>query len=188
MKRSLLVLVAILTVAALVFGTAQAKVKLSAGWDVGLNISTLTSDAPNFDQGKKSRNGLMFGGLINFGFSDYISLQPEVRYSMKGSKFEYNAQDQNGNLIAVKETDKIDYMEIPIYFKLSIPTGTLFTPDFMLGPVMGIKLSSKYELKWVGGSSKGTIDNLKKSRLRVGFRRWGKVCSWSRGCLLQHLI
>lgn len=176
MKKSLGITVALL-VAALILPPAHAKVRISAGGQFGLNVSTLTSDAPNFDQGKKSRNGIMFGGLINFGFSDYISLQPEVRYSMKGARFDYDAQDQYGNVVAVKETDKIDYMEIPVYFKFSIPTGTLFTPDFFFGPVMGIKLSGKYEVKWAGGSEKGTIENLKSLDFGLGFGAGGRFAA-----------
>jgi hypothetical protein len=171
MKKLMVVTAVLLLAAAFCLPSAQAKVKFGAGGEFGLNIATWTSDIQNFDQGKKSRVGLLFGGVVSIAFNDWIGLQPGVRYSMKGAGFDYQAQGV-GN---VSEKDKMDYMEIPLYFRFSIPTGSIFTPNFLFGPVLGIKLGAKYKATWNGGAQSGTIPNTKSLDFGLGFGGGGRL-------------
>lgn len=141
MRKTLIITLALLLTASFML-PAQARVKLSAGPALGLNIATQTGDAPNFDQYKKSRTALNFGGVFSIAFDKYIALQPEVHISMKGAKWEVTQGTQFEKL-----TDKYSYLEIPVFVRGSFPTGTLFTPDLFLGPVLGVKLSAKEDYK-----------------------------------------
>ncbi|MCX6640975.1 MAG: porin family protein [bacterium] len=140
MKKTALVLV-ILLVVALIVPSAHAKMKIGLGGNVGLNISTMVSDAQGFDTNKKSRNGFVLGGVAEFHFSDFISLQPEMRYAMKGLRQEVSDQG-----FYYKAKYNYDYLEIPVYLKVTIPTGIAFGPHAFAGPVVGIKLSSNYDV------------------------------------------
>ena len=176
MKKLLLLIAVLLLAGAFSLLCAQTQVKISAGGGIGLNVSTMVSDDEDFDTDKKSRNGLMIGGVINFGFNEYVSLQPELRYSMKGVKHQGRddmiiGYDYFGNPVVdevtYKITNNVDYLEIPIHLKVSIPTGTLFTPDFFAGPVVGIKIGNS--TKWtVDGENVDDVEDAKIKTLDIG--------------------
>jgi hypothetical protein len=169
MKKLLVVSAVLLLTAAFCLPAAQARVKIGAGGEFGLNIASM-SVGPQDIQGKKSRTGVMFGGIVCFAFNDWVALQPGVRYSMKGVG--QDTQDQNNQNVSI--TDKFDYFEIPVYFRFSIPTGTLFTPNFVFGPVLGIMLSHKYTYSDVNQSLSGSIPNTKALDFGLGFGGGGR--------------
>jgi hypothetical protein len=142
MRHLLVISFALLMVVALTSSAVLAKVTFSAGPEIGLNFATQAGDDPNWDQDKKGRTGFLFGGVFNIAFAEYIALQPEVRISMKGARWEAS---QGGQFYEL--TDKFTYLEIPVFVRGSIPTGTLFTPDLFLGPILGIEMSAKEDLK-----------------------------------------
>jgi hypothetical protein len=175
MKKLLVVSAVLLLAAALYLAPAQARVQVGAGGEFGLNISTAVASPTDF-QDKKSRNGIMFGGILNLSFSNWISLQPELRYSMKGMNQE--GVDAQNNNTAYKWTHAADYLELPIYFKLSIPTGTLFTPHFMFGPVLGIKVSNSSKLTYGGQNiqlAPQYQDKVKSMDFGLGFGGGGRI-------------
>ena len=51
----------------------------------GLNISNLDF-TPDADFQNLHRNGFFFGGFVDYGFSESISLQVELQYSAEGGK------------------------------------------------------------------------------------------------------
>jgi opacity protein-like surface antigen len=93
---------------ALVLGIgATAQVKF--GVKAGLNLSSLSdvkaSAQGNSDDFLKSDGmtvGFHAGGFVNFSFGQYIGLQPELLFSMQGSKIDGDA------------TATLDYINIPV--------------------------------------------------------------------------
>lgn len=169
MKKILVAAAVLLLVAAFALPSAQARMKIGAGGEFGLNIATMAV-GPSDIQGKTSRTGVEFGGVIAFSFDDWTGLQSGLRYSMKGVG--QNTTDQNNQSVSI--TDNFDYLELPIYFRFSIPTGTLFTPNFLFGPVLGIMLSHTYSYTDPNQSLSGTISNTNALDFGLGFGGGGR--------------
>ncbi len=111
--------------------------------------------AYDVDVSKKMRIGAAFGGFIEYSINDNFAIQPEFLYTMKGVKGEFEEEDPyTGETVKVKGTIKLNYLEIPVLAKLSIPTQGSIKPVFLLGPALALKLSAKTK-----GEAKGeTID------------------------------
>ncbi|RAU81465.1 porin family protein [Pontibacter arcticus] len=128
MKKSLfLVLFAFLTTVA-----AQAQMAAPTfGVRVGANYSGFSGDDVNDDM---ERQFGFHGGLTaNFPLTDdgFLSLQPEVLYSMKGSKFEFN----NGDF-----KTKLSYIDVPVLARIN--AGPLY---FEGGPQFSYRIGGEQE-------------------------------------------
>ncbi|MBZ0201729.1 MAG: PorT family protein [Ignavibacteria bacterium] len=120
--------------------TAYSQPKISLGPEFGINIANVTS-TPDF--ASNSRTGFIFGVNLDMRFGQYISVQPGLRFTMKG----YSVSDANGS-----GTAKANYFEIPILLKANFPL-TEVRPYVMGGPVIGINMSSNSEYTPTGGTS-----------------------------------
>ncbi|MBO2012061.1 porin family protein [Hymenobacter negativus] len=96
------------------------------GVKAGASLSSLSGDNTG---DAKSTLGFVGGLAANFGFSDLISLQPELLYSMKGFKQESGSDKINSHL---------NYLDIPVLLKVN--ADGLF---FEAGPQIGFLLSQK---------------------------------------------
>ena len=85
----------------------------------GLNISNLDF-TPDADFDNMHRNGFAFGGFVDYGFTDAISLQVELQFSAEGAK----ADELNA-----------DYIQMPIMLRYKI--GDKFTIG--AGPMASLK-------------------------------------------------
>ena len=63
--------------------------------------------------------------------ASFFAFQPELFFSSKGQKFEHN-----GSTLIYK----LNYLELPVLFKLLIPTGGIVTPTVYVGPSFALKL------------------------------------------------
>ena len=69
-----------------------------------LNISNLDFDPdPTFTN--QHRNGFAFGGFVDFGFTDKVSLLTELQWSAEGGK---------------EETLRADYIKLPILLRIAL--------------------------------------------------------------------
>ncbi|MEZ4802710.1 MAG: porin family protein [Gelidibacter sp.] len=85
----------------------------------GLNITNLDFE-PDADFKNMHRNGFAFGGFVDYGFSESLSLQVELQYSAEGAK----ADDL-----------KADYIQMPIMLRYHF--GDKFTIG--VGPMASLK-------------------------------------------------
>jgi hypothetical protein len=92
--------------------------------------ASLTSFTGSDSDGTKNKFGFNGGVLANFGINDMFSIQPEVLYSMKGSKFD-GFSDARFNL---------NYIDVPVLVKVATGATGLF---FELGPQVGFLASAK---------------------------------------------
>jgi hypothetical protein len=97
----------------------------SIGPKAGLNISNYTGGDIESD----ALVGYHLGGIINYGFGNVFSIQPEVLFSTQGAKV-----DRNGN----KSDFKISYVNVPVMLKFKAKGG--FYVEF--GPQVGFRTSS----------------------------------------------
>lgn len=85
----------------------------------GLNVSNLDF-TPDADFQNVHRNGFAFGGFVDYGFSESLSVQVELQYSAEGGKAD--------NL-------KADYIQMPIMLRYHL--GDNFTIG--AGPMASLK-------------------------------------------------
>jgi hypothetical protein len=105
-----------------------------------------------------SRNGFAGGGFVFIPWNDYFGLRAELLYVTKGAVYEEDWMGAN-----LKTTLNLAYLEIPVLVRLSIPTGSRFTPVFFAGPVLGLKVKGDQEAEYRGKSTSEEIDGLKST-------------------------
>ncbi len=139
MKRSVLILF-VLLLAMAVTASAQIKFGLKAGvnladmsgdgWDVLATLEDVTID---------HKFSLGFGGgffaQIPIGQSGLL-LQPEALFVMKGSKVETSGT-------VVTEKAKLNYIEVPVLVKYSIPMQGKVSPNLFAGPYAAFNVGAK---------------------------------------------
>lgn len=136
-------------------------IELTGGLKIGANFANFYGEdlkelEEELGENFESRLGICIGGFITFNISEMFAIQPEVLYSMKGSKAE-------GTLFG--ETFKLQfnlsYLEIPVLVKLRIPTQGNVKPSLFVGPSLAIKLSGKGKMEYAGESEEEDIEELK---------------------------
>lgn len=118
-----------------VFNSSSFSQSIGLGLEGGINIGNI-SVTPDFSPG--TRTGFMVGGFADFGVSPVIAIRPGIRYISKGFT-------GTNNITGVSFTDRMNYMEIPLLLKVSIPLPRV-RPYFTAGPTLGIQLSASEEL------------------------------------------
>jgi len=83
---------------------------------------------------------------------------------MKGAKAEREILGET-----LKLTTKVNYLEIPVLAKLSIPTKGTVKPSLFVGPSLAIKLSSKAKWEYAGESEEEDIEELKSTDFGLVF-------------------
>jgi hypothetical protein len=110
---------------------AFAQLGISKGLIGGLNIASLSGSDVSSDA--KSLTGYAGGLFLEINIPGPLSIEPEVLYSMKGSKIAFN-----NNTI----TDNYTYVDIPVLLKYFLPIPMMRTYLYA-GPSYSILLSAK---------------------------------------------
>ncbi len=126
MKRLLVVL----TVLACFCGPALAG-GVTYGGKFGATLADWTGDVENNER----KLGFSGGLFLNYAFTEMVSVQPELLFTMKGTKHE---QLENTGY-------HLTYIEIPILAKLSLPTEAAFVPHAFAGPSIGFLMDATEE-------------------------------------------
>ncbi|UCD83809.1 MAG: outer membrane beta-barrel protein [Deltaproteobacteria bacterium] len=110
--------------------------------DIGENIEDFAGGEPKF------KPGICLGASVTYRINNIFAVQPEVLLTMKGTKMEF---DSNGSTDV--DTWALNYLEIPVLAKLSIPVWSN-RPHLFLGPALAIKLDAEREWEYEGNSGK----------------------------------
>jgi hypothetical protein len=122
---------------------SQAQIKF--GVKAGANFYKFSgSDADLGNASPKLKIGVAGGGLVNIPINEVFSVQPELLYSMEGSKYEESG---------VKLLYKTDYINLPVLFQYN---SSGFYGE--TGPQVGFLVSAKGES---GGNSEDIKDSFK---------------------------
>jgi hypothetical protein len=121
---------------------------IGKGVKVGLNMAKATGDDV---QDSKMLMGFAVGGYVTYAFNDMFAVQPELQFTMKGDKEEY---DVLGETQTVKT--KLSYIEIPVLAKVMLSGGEKIKPNFYIGPGIGFLMSAKAEDEDVKDNMKST--------------------------------
>ncbi len=147
LRRSLLVVVAVLFAASLAVPQASAQ-GIKLGVKGGVNLAKLGgSDAGSTE----SKAGFVAGGFVEFMLGNMFAIQPEVLYSQKGAK-----ESIGGDEVKLK----VDYVEVPLLLKLNIPIeGSKVHPSVYAGPAVAFKASCKLAADIGGVSASESCDD-----------------------------
>jgi len=112
MKRTLLLLAALILLFSFLSLNAQVKIGLQAG----VNLADVSLDPEETGSETGMRTGFIAGGIINYNLSPLLSLQAEPAYIQKGHSFDITGVT-NGTNIKVEGTFAADYIDIPVLLK-----------------------------------------------------------------------
>ncbi len=168
MKRLIITIFAIVVVFTLSSASVSAQ-GLTGGFKGGMNIANLHGkDVKELEEEMGvdlvSKMGFCAGGFITYNINDMFAIQPELLFTMKGVKAEEEVLGET-----VKVTMKVNYLEIPVLAKLSIPTPGNVRPSLFVGPSLAIKLSSKLKIEYAGESEEEDIEELKSTDFGLVF-------------------
>lgn len=99
--------------------------------------------------------GANVGAFMNYRVHEMFVVQPEVFYAMKGWKLDVEGADA----ISVK----MDYVDIDVLAKLTVPMEGNFKPNVFVGPYLGINVAASLEV----GDESADIDNAKSTDFGV---------------------
>lgn len=110
----------------------------SFGPKAGINVSNYSGGNINSD----ARIGYHFGGLLNFGFGNAFSIQPEVLFSTQGAKVEQ---------LDEKRDFKVSYLNVPVMLKIRLNNGFYIEA----GPQAGFRMSENLPDQTIENFAKG---------------------------------
>ena len=104
---------------------------VSFGPKIGYSSTTFKgNDVPD---GTDPLNNFVGGVFFKYSPAGIFAFQPEILYHKKG------AMDMdNGNGVKIN----VDYLEVPLLFKLQIPAGETFYPNIYVGPYGAFELNN----------------------------------------------
>jgi hypothetical protein len=142
------------TILALALLSISSYGQINFGVKAGLNVTTIGQNFDDDDLEMETRPRLLFtlGGLADISFSDMISLQPGLNFSLKG--FGVDVKDEYD---ADKGYDRytVGYLEIPINVALKFGGFQAFA-----GPYIGVGLfgKNKWDVSGDGWDDSGDAD------------------------------
>ncbi|MFN3596138.1 MAG: porin family protein [Rubricoccaceae bacterium] len=141
----------LLFAAALAFAAAPAaQAQATIGLKGGLNTSWFSgNDSDNTDP----RLGAQAGLMARFNVNPAFALQAEALYSQKGITAESNTPFGN-----IDGTVALDYLEIPVLARVSVPASPLLDVGIAAGPSIGIPVRTRASLASGAGSTTSDID------------------------------
>ncbi|MGL5274513.1 Outer membrane protein beta-barrel domain-containing protein [Myroides marinus] len=132
------IILSALVLCAFSFNANAQKPELKLGAKAGLNVSSISGDGDS-----SSRTGFNVGVVAEYFVTEKFSIQPEILYSAQGAKYEFTEIINTGvgipQRFTVKETMKLDYINVPIMAKYYVFDGL----NVQAGPQIGFLASAK---------------------------------------------
>lgn len=111
----------------------------------GVNFTDVSSirvvDIP-LDYYFGTKTGLIIGAFYRFDLGKRFAIQPEVYYSMKGTKASGEETIIN-MLLSYDIRVKLSYLEIPVLIKYKVPAKGKIKPTIFVGPFLGFIWDAK---------------------------------------------
>lgn len=141
----------IAAVAVLGMNSADAQVKF--GVKAGPQLTNIVGD--DFED-SEMKFGFNVGGYANIRFSEAFAFQPELLYSMQGTKYsDSETETILGEEVTYDYDSKVNlsYIQIPLMMKWYAYDGL----NFEFGPQVGFNVAAKYDTEQTITTSEGSI-------------------------------
>lgn len=125
---------------------------------IGVNSSDVDTDIPVNAEFSR-RVGIGIGWLFDFNLGDFVAVSLQSIYLQKGVKLEVNDVNYGSGRFDVE----LDYLEIPVFFKIAFGTIKVTHAYLLVGPNIGINLRSNAEVNSQGSSADLDINQVIKS-------------------------
>ncbi|WP_286857955.1 MULTISPECIES: porin family protein [Sphingobacterium] len=148
MKRKLL------SIAAALCFIAGAKAQTSYGIKAGANFAKMKESAQGFSYTSDAATSFYVAGYADIPLANSFSIQPGISLQGKGSKISLTKMAELAGISGVSGSVKQDlmYIEIPVNFVYSIPTGNSGNVFFGAGPYAGFGIHAKVKADNISGS------------------------------------
>lgn len=114
----------------------------------------------------KGRTGFDLGAGLSYTQNGVVGGALEARYVQRGGKWEL--KETSGTGTSVTTTMKLDYLEIPLLLQVTPQTEGKIRPMVVIGPVLGFRTSSKFDVEANDGSGSVDIGDGMKSTYFAG--------------------
>ncbi len=152
MKRSLPG-ITVMALALALLAPTSAQAGMALGVKGGLSLSQVQADPLNTD----NRTGFVGGVYASFDVAPMLGIQPELLFVRKGAKlFSSDVSIGPIHIGEVASTLDVDYVEIPLLLRLSLPTPDPLGLRLLAGPVVSMKSSEKLSVSGLVDFSQGT--------------------------------
>ena len=118
-----------------------AAAQTTFGVRAGLNVADVSNTFEDFDDfgvDAQPRLGFVGGVFAEVPLSPSFAVRPEVLYSQKGARADFN--DSDGDLAL-----KIDYLEIPVLARFGVPVSPTLGLGLLVGPAVAFKLNESID-------------------------------------------
>ena len=166
MKKILVVCGVLFSFLTLIVSPAQAIQITAKGVKGGLALTNMSGDDIEDNDAKI---GFALGGFLTFNISGDFSVQPELLFVQKGTKW------SDGDAKAVF---RLTYLEIPILAKYSFAVGTNMKASVFAGPALALKVGATTYVEVGGESITEDLDEAKGMDLGLAF---GAGMEWPLG-------
>ncbi|MDI6698005.1 MAG: porin family protein [Candidatus Saccharicenans sp.] len=149
-KKPIAIFTAILIILFLTAGHLAALAPNTVGFKMGYTHNQLRGKETGADLTIKkiATNGLAIGLVANFNINSWLYFQPEFLYFQKGGKYDVQVPlpvSIPGFQVNVIDTRSLEYLEIPLLLKVSLPVKFPVQPTFLTGISFGLKLRGNLE-------------------------------------------
>lgn len=140
---------------------ASTKGEIQLGFKAGGRLSTFTG-TDTWSSGMRRTFSAGFFG--NYSLGSQISIQLEINYAAKGS-----IEDVLVGNTLLKGKIKVDYIEIPVLFRLAYSRQSSVVPRIFLGPAIGILIKEEGVVKYEGRDLAWVLQNTRSLDLGIAF-------------------
>jgi hypothetical protein len=115
--------------------STSAWAQVGGGIKVGVNLATLSGfNDPTTSQ----RVGVVGGVFLTFGLAPMVAFEPEVLFSMQGSKLHFAT---SGTIVSSDVTAKLDYVQVPLLLRIGNSGKAGASLYAVAGPTFGFLAS-----------------------------------------------
>ena len=132
---------------------------------------------------KKMRSGYDVGLGVGFTSSGVLGGAVELRYVTRGAKYQFS--ETSGSFLGLTGTWKLDYVEIPTLIRVTPRVSGSIRPVLLIGPVLGIRSSSDFEVSVPGSSASVPVAEAMKGTYVAGLVGWGATVAFTPRTSLQ---
>ncbi len=119
--------------------STPAWAQLGGGVKAGVNLASI-SGFNNAGDSTSERTGLVVGGFLTAGLAPMIAIQPEVLFSMQGSKLHFGASG-----VSTDTTSKLDYVQVPVLLRFGNSGKDTASVYGLVGPTFGLLMRANQD-------------------------------------------